>query len=526
MKRFAKLISIPAVALATVAVVLPATAAVSAPSVPRYVRGTGGLHTVTIRWSAPSSTGGSPITGYTAKISDIYNNFQSCDTNASTFSCTFSSGLVDFRSYYATVKATNAIGTSVNSPTTTVAPYGAPLKPHIYYGYYDATNHDLTIRFLTRSPYPDATYTVIANGSTEICTTAKTSCVQHNVILSPNRDQSGANFAETLSIYQTIGTEQSPVENNTEYLYSTGCTSTCNVPVVGTYLMISGGSLAGADLRNMRVYSSYFQGVDMSGANLSNSSFSGTVFRSVNMNSATANTTSFLSSYWFDTSVNGTSFVNDNWNHASSATVTGTPAQLPGRVVAGHIVCPLVYMSGVDFTGQDLSNLNLSGVDFTWANLTNANLNNSTAVAFFLHSNISGATFTGATFVNSVKKTAASSASLTGVPSTLPADWGVVGGFLVGPGAFLSLRTGFDSLDLSHRNLRGTQFEGDTLNNVSFAGSDLRSASFKNAVLNNVNIDGANLSSANLSGVSGTVIGTPAALPWGYKLVGGVISPK
>ena len=526
MNKFAKLLAVPAVVVATLATVLPASAAVSAPSVPRYVKGTGGLHSVTIRWSTPSSTGGSAITGYTAKISDIYNNTQSCDVNASTFTCTFNSGLVDFRSYYATVKATNAIGTSINSPTTTVAPYGSPLKPHIYYGYYDSVKHDLTIRFLTRSPYPDATYTVIANGSTEVCTTAKTSCVQHNVVLSPNRDQSGANFAETLSIYQTIGSEQSPVENNTEYLYSTGCTTTCDVPVVGTYLMINGGSLAGADLRNIRAYSSYFSGVNMTGANISNSSFSGTVFRSVNMSNVTANTTSFLSSYWYDTNVNGTSFVNDNWNHASSATVTGTPAQLPGRVVAGHIICPLVYMSGVDFTGQDLSNLNLSGIDFTWANLTNANLNNSTAVAFFLHSNVSGATFTGATFINPSTKTSVSSAGLTGTPSTLPTDWFVANGFLVGPGAFLSNRTGFDGIDLSNRNLRGVQFAGDTLNNVNFAGSNLSGASFKNAVLNNVNLGGANLASANLSGASGTVSGTPSALPWGYKISGGVLSSR
>lgn len=526
MNKFSKLLAVPAVVVATLAAVLPASAAVSEPSVPRNVKATGGLHSLTIRWNAPLSNGGSAITGYTAKILDSQNNTQSCDVNASTFTCTFSSGLVDFRSYYATVKATNAIGTSINSPTTSAAPYGSPLKPHIYYGYYDVVNHDLTIRFLTQTPYPDATYTVVANGSTEVCTTAKTSCVQHNVILSPNRDQSGANFAETLSIYQTIGAEQSPTENNTEYLYSTGCTTTCDVPVVGTYLMINGGSLAGADLRNIRSYSSYYTGVDMTGANLSNSSFSGTVFRGVNLSNATANTTSFLGTYWYDTNVNGTSFVNDTWKQASSATVTGTPARLPGRIVAGHIICPQVYMGGVDFTGQDLSNLNLTGIDFTWANLTNANVNNSTTAAFFLHTNISGATFTGATFTDPSTKAGVSSAGLTGTPAALPTDWFVAGGFLIGPGAFLSARTGFDGLDLSNRNLSGVQFAGDTLNNVNFSGSNLTSASFKNSVLNNVNIDRANLSLANLSGASGTVTGTPAKMTWGYQLIGGVLSPR
>ena len=524
--RLWKFAGTAALAVSTLAVAVPVGAAASAPSAPRNIRATGGLHSVTVTWSAPTSTGGSVITGYTAKITDVYNNQQQCPVSASTFTCTFSSGLVDFRRYYLTVKATNAIGTSVNSPTGSAMPYGAPAQPAIKYGYYDESTETLTIRFYSRTPYPGAVYTVVANGSNVLCTTTKFSCQQTGVTLHNVRDMSGANFAETLQIYQSIEGVSGPSFTGTQYLYKTGCTTGCDVGVVGNYLMIKSGSVAGTTLTNMNLYSSYFKDLNMTGANVNNSSFSGSTIWNVDFDNVSAANTRFGSTYWYNSTVDGAAFSNNIWNNVSSLQVSGTPATLPGRVVKGHIVVPKAYLGGADLSGGDLSNLDLSSIAFTWTNLIGANLNGSKAVAFFLNSNVTDATFTGTTFVDNSTRTSVSSAGVIGTPATLPDKWTVTGGFLVGPGAYLANREGIANLDLSNRDLSGIQLHTNAISNVNFSGSNLSGASFKNVTFTNVNLDGTNLFRANLSGASGSVTGTPSVMPWGYEILAGFIGPK
>lgn len=94
------------------------------PNAPTNVVGTGGNLSVSVAFSAPAFTGGSPITGYTAKSTP--GNF----TASGAASPLVVSGLAASTTYTFTVTATNAIGTSVESApsadVTTNAPSFAP----------------------------------------------------------------------------------------------------------------------------------------------------------------------------------------------------------------------------------------------------------------------------------------------------------------------------------------------------------------------------------------------------------------
>jgi len=77
------------------------------PQAPLNVTATPGDAKATISWSAPTNTGGSPITGYSATASP---GGKSCTTTTAT-SCTIS-GLTNGTTYSVSVTASNAIGTS------------------------------------------------------------------------------------------------------------------------------------------------------------------------------------------------------------------------------------------------------------------------------------------------------------------------------------------------------------------------------------------------------------------------------
>ena len=82
---------------------------------------------VTVSWTA-SSTGGSPISGYTVTAS----NGTTCSAAGTTSNCTFSSGLNAGTSYTFTVTATNAEGTTAASAASSpLTPATVPQAPTI-----------------------------------------------------------------------------------------------------------------------------------------------------------------------------------------------------------------------------------------------------------------------------------------------------------------------------------------------------------------------------------------------------------
>ena len=99
---------------------IPATV----PGAPTLTSANAGSGSVTLAWSAPSSNGGSTVTGYTATPSP--GGF-TCTTSGAT-GCTVT-GLTNGTSYSFTVRATNALGTGPASNALSATPVAAATVP-------------------------------------------------------------------------------------------------------------------------------------------------------------------------------------------------------------------------------------------------------------------------------------------------------------------------------------------------------------------------------------------------------------
>ena len=98
----------------------------TAPQPPTIVSVTPGNGSVLVKWAAPSSDGGSSITGYKLTSSDG----KTCTTTGYTTLACQISGLTNGTSYTFTVQAINAFGTSAASgPSNPVTPATVPVAP-------------------------------------------------------------------------------------------------------------------------------------------------------------------------------------------------------------------------------------------------------------------------------------------------------------------------------------------------------------------------------------------------------------
>ena len=102
------------------------------PGPPTDVVASAGDHSASVTWTAPTSDGGSPVTGYVVTADDLDNAAASgatCDATDPAVGCTVT-GLIDGDSYTFTVVASNAAGSgSASTPSLPVTPASVPGPP-------------------------------------------------------------------------------------------------------------------------------------------------------------------------------------------------------------------------------------------------------------------------------------------------------------------------------------------------------------------------------------------------------------
>ena len=143
-----------------------------------------------------------------------------------------------------------------------------------------------------------------------------------------------------------------------------------------------------------------------------------------------------------------------------------------GRLLGPTAIQRVASAVDEDWSGLDLSSIDLTGSRLTRVNLVGTSLSAATLTRLYTH-------------------------DLTGLPSALPAGWSTTADALVGPTANL-VDEGVDGLDLHGRDLHQITLHSAALANLS--GANLQGAGFGNGWLVSTNLAGADLSGATLTG--------------------------
>jgi uncharacterized protein YjbI with pentapeptide repeats len=315
---------------------------------------------------------------------------------------------------------------------------------------------------------------------------------------------------------------------------------------IGPSVNLTNASLTGANLTNANVYGATITNGSMSGTNLSGlvsgaltgspsalpsnySTISGYIIGpKVNLTNANLITSNLTNSNIVGATITNANLLNSTLNGLISGNLSGVPSSLPTNYtpISGYIIGPYVNLTSAVLTTSNLTNSNIYGV-----NITNALMSNT-----ILDGLISG--------------------QLIGSTLSLPTNYSVISGFILGP------KVNLTSAILTNSNLINANIYGATITNaniknttlvglisgdligattlfpsnynlitgyiigpyVNLTNANLVNSNLVNQNIYGVNITGANLLNSNINGLSsGELIGSPLSLPNGYSTISGYI---
>ncbi|MEI6700868.1 MAG: pentapeptide repeat-containing protein, partial [Actinomycetota bacterium] len=490
------------------------------PSAPTNVTARPGDRSVVVKWGAPVIGGGTPISGYTVSTVPRGGGCSSLGE----LTCTVV-GLTNGVPVSFTVIATNGTGSSIAAMSKVVTPSAIPTAPTNVVAV--PLNTKATISWTRPTSLGGGVligYTVTSSPGSGTCTTTTTlSCTISGLT-------NGTTYIFSVVARTAVGSSPPGV--------SPGVSFGATVGGIFVYpgANLTGLNFTGLDFGTVDLTGAIFTGTHLGGANLSHVTLTGVASGSIigdpdalpsqwklvngylvgqgaNLSGANLTSQNLAGVKLTGADLNNAKFASSNFLNVSSGGIIGRPASLPTdwQLLGGYLIGPGADLTGATLTNASLTNANLANVNFTNTNLTGAQLSGAGIVnanltgTILTSTNLTNAHFAGSTLASIV------SGGITGTP-TLPTGWHVVARYLVGPTA----------------NLTGANFTS-----VNFASLDLTNVRLNNAILTGATMTGVNLTGADLTGatltgaISGHIIGTPRAMPTGWKVViGSFLGPN
>lgn len=312
------------------------------------------------------------------------------------------------------------------------------------------------------------------------------------------------------------------------------------------YLFCPGSNLSNltTQLNNIRALN-----LDLTGVNFENTILNGLIFDNSIMVNANLNNAQLLNSAF--RGVDFTNAILTNMsntisnNGSSKCSIDFTNAKLKGANVSGSNMYGVIfqgnngpviggnsnttYPDGIvcDTAGYILTLLNSpdgyfypSFTSFNCPDLSGANMNifsNRLSLYYLSYANFTGCNFSGVDISNLnlqyATLTGVVSGATTGQNYTLPTNWSLINGYLVGSGANFT-NANLTGLNLSGINLTGANFSGANMTNANLSNANLTGATLStytgvigsglssslSATFNNTNLTGAILSGVVING--------------------------
>ena len=246
-----------------------------------------------------------------------------------------------------------------------------------------------------------------------------------------------------------------------------------------TTVDLAGAALEGADLAGTNLWSTNLTGADMAGANLTGA----------NMTTALMTGTDITKADFSGVTLTG----------VQSSALVGSPVNMPSgwSLVDGYLIGLEANLAGADLAHASLTGMTLTGAFLQGANLTDADLAGDTLNGTFLYSaDLSGADLSGtdlsdAYLAGSGGGRVESGGIIASPAPSLPADWMLVDGYLIGPLASLA------GADLAGADLAGADLDDAVLSGSDLSGSDLSGADLEYAALDHASLLNATVTGAN-----------------------------